>query len=120
MRRVIFSGTSEGKTLCRQLSQASLSAEVCVATEYGKEVMPELNGITVHTGRMTAPEMTEFLCGAQVVIDATHPYAVEVSKNIRAACATGIVPIHSAAAPQDAGGGRRACAVRRGGGAVFV
>ena len=61
MRRVIFSGTSEGKTLCRQLSQAGLSAEVCVATEYGKEVMPELNGITVHTGRMTAPEMTEFL-----------------------------------------------------------
>ena len=87
MRRVIFSGTSEGKTLCRQLSQAGLSAEVCVATEYGKEVMPELNGITVHTGRMTATEMTEFLCGAQVVIDATHPYAVEVSKNIRAACA---------------------------------
>ena len=87
MRRVIFSGTSEGKTLCRQLSQAGLSAEVCVATEYGKEVMPELRGITVHTGRMTAPEMTEFLCGAQVVIDATHPYAVEVSKNIRAACA---------------------------------
>lgn len=87
MRRVIFSGTSEGKTLCRQLSQAGLSAEVCVATEYGKEVMPELNGITVHTGRMTAPEMTEFLRGAQVVIDATHPYAVEVSKNIRAACA---------------------------------
>ena len=42
MRRVIFSGTSEGKTLCRQLSQAGLSAEVCVATEYGKEVMPEL------------------------------------------------------------------------------
>ena len=36
MRRVIFSGTSEGKTLCRQLSQAGLQAEVCVATEYGK------------------------------------------------------------------------------------
>ena len=86
MRRVIFSGTSEGKTLCRQLSQAGLQAEVCVATEYGKEVMPELNGITVHTGRMTTQQMTEFLRGAQIVIDATHPYAVEVSKNIRAAC----------------------------------
>ena len=87
MRRVIFSGTSEGKTLCRQLSQAGLQAEVCVATEYGKEVMPELNGITVNTGRMTMQQMTEFLRGAQIVIDATHPYAVEVSKNIRAACA---------------------------------
>ncbi len=87
MRRVIFSGTSEGKTLCQQLAQAGLQAEVCVATEYGKEVMPELSGITVHTGRMTTPQMAEFLRGAEIVIDATHPYAVEVSKNIRAACA---------------------------------
>lgn len=87
MRRVIFSGTSEGKTLCQQLAQAGLQAEVCVATEYGKEVMPELPGITVHTGRMTTEQMTEFLHGAEIVIDATHPYAVEVSKNIRAACA---------------------------------
>ncbi|WP_432617132.1 precorrin-6A reductase [Butyricicoccus sp.] len=87
MRRVIFSGTSEGKTLCQQLAQAGLQAEVCVATEYGKEVMPELSGITVHTGRMTTEQMTEFLHGAEIVIDATHPYAVEVSKNIRAACA---------------------------------
>lgn len=86
MRRVIFSGTSEGKALCQQLAQAGLQAEVCVATEYGKEVMPELPGITVHTGRMTTEQMTEFLHGAEIVIDATHPYAVEVSKNIRAAC----------------------------------
>lgn len=88
MKLVIFAGTSEGRTLCTRLSQAGMQATVCVATEYGKEVMPELPGITVHTGRMTAEEMADFLRETQLVVDATHPYAVEVSKNIRQACET--------------------------------
>lgn len=88
MHLVIFAGTSEGRTLCTQLSQAGVPATVCVATEYGKEVLPQLTGITVHTGRMTAEQMAEFLRETRIVVDATHPYAVEVSKNIRQACET--------------------------------
>ena len=88
MKLVIFAGTSEGRTLCTRLSQAGMQATVCVATEYGKEVLPPMPGITVHTGRMTAGEMADFLQGTQLVVDATHPYAVEVSKNIRQACET--------------------------------
>ncbi|MDO5784940.1 MAG: precorrin-6A reductase [Eubacteriales bacterium] len=87
MKRVIFAGTSEGRTLCEQLSQAGLEATVCVATEYGRAVLPEMPGITVHTGRMTAQQMADFLCDTELVVDATHPYAVEVSDNIRQACA---------------------------------
>ena len=86
MKLVIFAGTSEGRQLCEQLSCAGQQATVCVATEYGKEVLPEMPGITVHTGRMTAPQMADFLHDTQRVIDATHPYAVEVSKNIQQAC----------------------------------
>lgn len=86
MKRVIFAGTSEGRTLCEQLSKAGISATVCVATEYGKAVLPEMSGIAVHTGRMTEEEMTSFLQETELVVDATHPYAVEVSKNIRQAC----------------------------------
>ncbi|MDO4173221.1 MAG: precorrin-6A reductase [Eubacteriales bacterium] len=86
MKRIIFAGTSEGRTLCEQLSQAGLCATVCVATEYGKAVLTEMPGITVHTGRMTAQQMTDFLQGAALAVDATHPYAVEVSQNIRQAC----------------------------------
>lgn len=86
MKLVIFAGTSEGRTLCEQLSRAGQQATVCVATEYGREVLPEMPGITVHAGRMTAEQMADFLQDAQRVVDATHPYAVEVSKNIRQAC----------------------------------
>ena len=45
MKTVIFSGTSEGRTLCEQLSRAGQEAVACVATEYGKQVMPALPGI---------------------------------------------------------------------------
>ena len=86
MKTVIFSGTSEGRSLCEQLSRAGQQAVACVATEYGRQVMPELPGIRVHTGRMDAAQMAEFLRDAEIAVDATHPYAVEVSKNIRQAC----------------------------------
>ena len=59
MKLVIFAGTSEGRDLCTRLSQAGREAMVCVATEYGKEVLPPMPGITVHTGRMTAEEMAD-------------------------------------------------------------
>lgn len=88
MKLVIFAGTSEGRTLCTKLSQAGIQATVCVATEYGREVLPSMPGIAVHTGRMTAAEMTDFLQQTRLVVDATHPYAVEVSQNIRQACET--------------------------------
>lgn len=86
MRVIIFSGTSEGHALCRFLSARGACADAYVATEYGEAVMEELPGITVHTGRLTAAEMAREIGAGALVIDATHPYAREVTENIRAAC----------------------------------
>ena len=86
MKKVlIFSGTTEGRKLAMALSGAKIEAVVCVATEYGKEVMPELLGITVRQGRMNTEEMRGLMeSGAFLaVVDATHPFATEVSKNIK-------------------------------------
>lgn len=84
-RLLIFSGTTEGRTLAEVLSEAGIPAVVCVATEYGKQTMPELPGITLHQGRMDAEEMKAFMEQETflAVVDATHPFAVEVSKHIR-------------------------------------
>ncbi len=87
MRLVIFAGTSEGRALCERISRRGAQAEVCVATEYGRTVLPELRGITVHSGRMDEAEMTAFLQNFDTVVDATHPYADVVTRNLRAACA---------------------------------
>lgn len=86
MKRIlIFSGTTEGKRLAELLAAAGVPCMVCVATEYGELVMPELPGVLIHQGRMDAEEMRAFIeeGGYGAVVDATHPYAVEVTHNIK-------------------------------------
>lgn len=86
----VFAGTVEGRTFCEALSAAGVPAVAFVATEYGNQLMEGLPCIQVRTGRLDAAAMEKALAGVGTVVDATHPYAVEVSRNIRqAAAATG-------------------------------
>ena len=82
---LIFSGTTEGRTLAQKLAENGIACIVSVATEYGEMVMPEMEGITVHKGRMDKEEIKAFVAEGQfmAVVDATHPYATVVSENIR-------------------------------------
>ena len=89
---VIFGGTTEGRELAEALAGKPLSLTVCVATEYGREEQGELPGVEVHSGRLDAAAMTVLLKGTDLCVDATHPYAKEVSKNIRSACASSGTP----------------------------
>ncbi len=87
-RILIFGGTVEGRQVSDYLSQKHSEHTVCVATEYGEEVLAPRPERTVHQGRMDAAQMEAFLRGGSyaLVVDATHPFAAEVSENIRAAC----------------------------------
>ncbi len=72
------------------LSDAGIAHDVCVATEYGADVMDKAGSAALHVGRMDPDKMYEFLTDRQFtkgdcVIDATHPYAVEVTENIKTA-----------------------------------
>ncbi len=92
MKIVIFSGTTEGRALSHLLAEKGADVTVCVATEYGCEEQGEAPGITVLTGRKTVEEMVELLRGSDLCVDATHPYAVEVTKSVRRACGEAGVP----------------------------
>lgn len=92
MKIVIFSGTTEGRLLSRLLAEKGADVTVCVATEYGCEEQGEAPGVTVLTGRKTVEEMTALLGGSDLCVDATHPYAVEVTKSVRRACGEAGVP----------------------------
>ena len=84
MKALLFGGTGEGRALAEWMLARGLDATVCVATEYGETLLPE--GMKVHVGRLDAGGMAELMAdGCTLVIDATHPYAVEVTENIRAA-----------------------------------
>ncbi|MCR5674115.1 MAG: precorrin-6A reductase [Lachnospiraceae bacterium] len=85
---IIFSGTTEGRMLSEKLAEKGIPHTVCVATDYGREVMREAPCVQLHVGRMDAGEMIGFLRAqgagkTDLLIDATHPYAAEVSENIR-------------------------------------
>ncbi len=85
-RIILFSGTTEGRLLSEELEKMKIGHTVCVATEYGKLLQPSGMYVSVHEGRMDEGEMEAFLANdAGIVIDATHPFAKEVSENIRKA-----------------------------------
>lgn len=82
---LIFAGTTEGRGLAERLCSLQMPCTVCVATQYGGQVMGERTGLTVRTGRMGPEEMRRFIREGDyaAVVDATHPYATLVSKHIR-------------------------------------
>ena len=85
MNVVVFSGTTEGRELSRQLAALGIGVTVSVATPLGQEEQGSTSGVTVRCGRLLPDEMAALLRDAALCIDATHPYAVEATKNIKAA-----------------------------------
>ncbi len=83
---LLFAGTTEGRLLARFLVQQGAEVCACVATEYGKEALEKQDRLAVRTGRLSEGEMTVCMLDYDCVVDATHPYATQVSANIRSAC----------------------------------
>lgn len=85
---LLFGGTTEGRILAKAAMDMGYQVTLCVATDYGQEVLPFQNsGITVHAGRLDEEQMQQMMTDVSFscVVDATHPYAVAVSRNIRSA-----------------------------------
>ena len=84
----VFAGTTEGRKLVDFLNGQSAFVTACVATEYGEALLGSADNLTVLAGRMTRDEMINMLSETcyDLVIDATHPYAVNVTDNISYAC----------------------------------
>lgn len=69
------------------LSESRIDHFLCVATSYGSDVMEKSPYVVINVGRMDSEGMTLYMdkCGfgeEDMVVDVTHPYAVEVSRNI--------------------------------------
>ena len=83
----IFAGTTEGRELAQELARERIYCDISVATEYGRQIMDEKISpyICILQGRMTAEQMRLKCENEQylAVVDATHPFATEVSVNIR-------------------------------------
>ena len=88
MKKVlIYAGTTEGRELAQELARERIYCDISVATEYGRQIMDEKISpyICILQGRMIAEQMRLKCENEQylAVVDATHPFATEVSVNIR-------------------------------------
>ncbi|MBR1930129.1 MAG: precorrin-6A reductase [Lachnospiraceae bacterium] len=82
---LIYSGTTEGRILAKVLAEAKVFSVVCVATDYGEDVMEPCVYTRIQVGRQSPEDMRRLL-GEEpfaAVVDATHPYAVAVTAQIK-------------------------------------
>ena len=84
---LVLGGTSDSIEICNLLNKYNLSYFVSVTTAYGKEIASKCTD-KVLLKKLTIEDMIEFIKENKIdkVIDATHPYAVEVSTNAMKAC----------------------------------
>lgn len=100
-RLLIFAGTTEGRVLMERIRPFPVEVFVSVATEYGKELLlkeakeePSGTKHKILSGRMNREEIRQLIRTEKIdlVVDATHPFAVVVTENIKEACAETDVP----------------------------
>ncbi|MGL5699382.1 MAG: cobalt-precorrin-6A reductase [Kluyvera sp.] len=84
---LVFGGTSDARAICQQLDAASVKYTLSVATPTGQALAGDIQG-QVRCGRLLQAEITAWLQANNTrwVIDASHPYAEVVSRNVLAAC----------------------------------
>ena len=93
---LLLSGASEGPVLARALLDAGFTVSATVTTAEGKAHLfgAMQQALTVLVGGFTEASLTDFLARgeADLVLDATHPFAVRITRMASAVCATLRVP----------------------------
>lgn len=89
---LVMAGTSDGKELAAALQDKGFPVLVTVTSAYGEALAVE-QGLRVHTGPLDTAALRELMAeqGVRLLVDATHPYAVQASETaIEAAAGSGI------------------------------
>lgn len=95
-RILLLSGTSEGPPLARALLAVGFEVRATVTREEARESLfgSLLRDIRVETRGFTEESLAAFLAQgeADVVLDATHPFAVRITRLAHAACLRAGIP----------------------------
>ena len=86
MRRIlIFGGTSEGRELAERCVKDGIYVTVSVATVTGTEELERSEYLEILEGRKDIEEIRELAANEEyaAIVDATHPFAKDVTKNIK-------------------------------------
>ncbi len=89
----LIGGTSNAIEMCRRLVTYRLPLLVTVTTGYG-ELLAQGEGVEVLTGALTSDNMAKLIIRKKIslIVDASHPFAYEVSKNAMAVAEEASIP----------------------------
>ena len=72
---IVFAGTTEGREIAEFLDRRQIPGHICVATEYGEQLLPESPVLEISHQRLDLEEMKVLFQekDPDIVVDATHP-----------------------------------------------
>lgn len=90
---LVLAGTLDGREIAAGLTGAGYEVLASVISDYGR-VLAESSGVKAQAVAMTAEELEKFVRNRRIrlIIDATHPYAVNVSRNAAQAASAANIP----------------------------
>lgn len=90
---LVLAGTSDARELAVRIKESGYELLSTVVTDSAAKSMEEA-GLPVQVGRLTAQDLVSLIAekGIRCVVDATHPFAEEASKNAMAASQEAGVP----------------------------
>jgi precorrin-6x reductase len=81
----VFSGTADGNALALRIAESGVRVVISTATSYGRELATtRLPGLPVRSGRRGVDARRRELQAfrARAIVDATHPFATEISSQL--------------------------------------
>lgn len=90
----LIGGTSESVALAGAITSLGLPCFVTVTTEAAQALYPKTPLLKVQVGRLNIEQLNQFLQQQQIaaILDASHPYAVEISQMATRVAAQGKIP----------------------------
>lgn len=87
-------GTSEGKKIVSMLNEFTEDLFISTATQYGGELLENYKYKVLNSSPLNLEQIIEVIKfnNINIFIDASHPYALEVTKNVVKACAVCKIP----------------------------
>lgn len=88
MKIFVIAGTEDGRKLAKFLSDRKFQVTASVVSEYGKKILERYENISINDKKLDAEELEKILREGdfKILVDASHPYAENVSQNAIAAC----------------------------------
>ena len=94
LKVLVVAGTADARHIIDELSKLEVNVTATVATRLGKDLLGGCKDVNVREGRLTLEGMIGLIeeIKAGCLVDASHPFAREVSENAVEACKRTCIP----------------------------